>query len=229
MSVHILIDYYTDPMCSWSWALQPVLDRIRRDYRDRVRIRYRMSPIYEDIGRHTDPRHGLWGSVKDLAEHWQEVAQQTGAWIDPGLWLEDPPATCWTACRAYHAAARQGEAVGERFLLMMREAFLKRRMNIARMDKLAELAREAADRMCLDPDRLLKDVEAAWTREAVEEDRRTAAQEGIHERPTLVFERGHRLVFGPYRLFAGVIDVLLEEKAKNRITTEITEHTEGNQ
>ncbi len=218
MSVCISVDYYTDPMCSWSWALQPVLERIWRDYRDRVRIRYRMLPIYEDISRHTDPRHGAWGSVRDLADHWREVARQTGAWIDPGLWLEDPPATCWTACRAYHAAARQGEVVGERFLLMMREALLKRRINIARTDRLAELTREAAGRMCLDPDRLLRDVEDPWTREAVSEDRRAAAEEGIHERPTLVFEGGHRLVFGPYRLFAGVIDVLLEEKAQNRIT-----------
>jgi predicted DsbA family dithiol-disulfide isomerase len=218
MSVCISVDYYTDPMCSWSWAFQPVLERIRRDYRDRVRIRYRMVPIYEDIGRHTDPRHGAWGSVRELADHWREVARRTGAWIDPGLWLEDPPATCWTACRAYHAAARQGEAVGERFLMMMREALLKRRINVARTDRLSELAREAAGRMCLDPDRLLRDVEDPWTREAVSEDRRTATQEGIHERPTLVFEGGHRLVFGPYRLFAGVIDVLLEEKAQNRIT-----------
>lgn len=217
MSVNIAVDYYTDPMCSWSWAFQPVLERIRRDYRDRVRIRYRMLPIYEDIGRHTDPAHGVWGSVKDLADHWREVAQQTGAWIDPGLWLEDPPDTCWTACRAYHAAARQGEVIGERFLLMMREAFLKRRLNVARLDRLEDLARETAGRTGLDPDRLLKDAETPWTREAVEEDRRAATEEGIRERPTLVFERGHRLVYGPCRLFTGVIDVLLEEKAKNRI------------
>jgi predicted DsbA family dithiol-disulfide isomerase len=214
MSAGISVDYYTDPMCSWSWAFQPVLNRIRRDFRERVRIRYRMLPIYEDIGQHTDPRLGAWGSVKDLAAHWQEVAQQTGAWIDPGLW-EDPPSTCWTACRAFHAATRQGDALGEKFLQMLREAFLTRRMNVARADRLEELAREATGRIGLDADRLLKDAEADWTREAVEEDRRTASQEGIHERPTLVFEGGHRLVFGPYRLFAGVIDVLLEEKAKN--------------
>ncbi len=215
MSVSIAVDYYTDPMCSWSWALQPVLDRIRRDYRDRVRVRYRMLPIYEAIDRHTDIRQGVWGSVRDLADHWQEVARQTGAWIDPDLWLEDPPATCWTACRAYHAAARQGGTIGERFLLMVREAFLKRRMNVARLDRLSRLAQEAAGQIGLDSGQLMKDVEADWTQEAVEEDRRAAAREGIHERPTLAFEGGHRLVFGPYRLFAGVIEVLLEEKAKN--------------
>ncbi|MSS72559.1 MAG: DsbA family protein [Candidatus Latescibacteria bacterium] len=215
MSASISVDYYTDPMCSWSWAFQPVLERIRQNYRDRVRIRCRMLPIYEDISQHTDPRHSLWGSVRDLAEHWREVAQQTGAWIDPGLWLEDPPETCWTACQAYHAAARQDRIVGDRFLLMMREAFLKRRLNVARMDRLGALAQEAAGQMGLDPERLMRDVKASWTREAVEEDRHAAAEEGIRERPTLVFEGGHRLVSGPYRLFAGVIDVLLEEKAKN--------------
>lgn len=215
MSVTIDVDYYTDPMCSWSWAFQPVMDRIRRDYRDRVHLRYRMLPIYDDIDRHTDPAQGVWGSVKDLANHWQEVAQQTGAWIDPAIWLEDPPGTCWTACRAYHAAARQSEVIGERLLLMIREAFLTRRMNVARLDRLSELAEEAAGRIGLDPERLARDVKADWSRDAVEEDRRKASQEGIHERPSLVFEGGHRLVFGPYRLFAGVIDVLLEEKAKN--------------
>ena len=57
MSTSISVDYYTDPMCPWSWAFQPVLERIRRDYRDRVRIRYRMLPIYEDISQLTDQGH----------------------------------------------------------------------------------------------------------------------------------------------------------------------------
>ena len=88
-------------------------------------------------------------------------------------------------------------------------------MNVARMDRLLGLAQEAAGQIGLDPGQLMRDVEADWTQEAVEEDRRAAAREGIHERPTLAFEGGHPLVFGPYRLFAGVIEVLLEEKAKN--------------
>lgn len=51
----ILIDYYTDPLCSWSWAFEAQWRRLRYVYGGQMRWRYRMGGLLPNWQSYDDP------------------------------------------------------------------------------------------------------------------------------------------------------------------------------
>src|SRR3546814_21038319 len=48
------IVYFTDPLCSWSWALEPQWRRLLFTFGDRLSWRYRMGGMLPDWTRFSD-------------------------------------------------------------------------------------------------------------------------------------------------------------------------------
>ena len=40
---------FTDPYCSWCWATEPILYRLRETYREQLSFRYVMGGLVEDM------------------------------------------------------------------------------------------------------------------------------------------------------------------------------------
>ncbi|HJT76416.1 MAG TPA: DsbA family protein, partial [Gemmataceae bacterium] len=111
----VYIDYYTDPLCSWSWALEPAWRRLRYEFGDRLAYRYRMAGMIPDWDHFADPMNAVH-TPRQMAPHWFAVRQLSGMPLDERVWLEDPPASSFPACVAFEAAALQGPAAAERYL-----------------------------------------------------------------------------------------------------------------
>lgn len=143
MTPEIEITYYTDPLCSWSWAFEPVWRRLRYELGDRLAWRYRMGGMIPDWRRYADPLNDV-AAPSHVGPQWLEVSRLSGMPIEPRIWHDDPPASSYPACLAVKAAELQGRNIGERYLRRAREAVMLEQRNVARRAVLFELAAELA-------------------------------------------------------------------------------------
>ncbi len=166
MSTPIRIDYYTDPLCSWCWAAEPMLDEIKAFYAGRIELRYKLLPLFEDVREVMSDPCRLW----TIADRYRIVSKKTGVPISNAVWDKDPPHSAWPACEAIKAAQQQGDEAAERFIKLLRIGVMRDGQNIARRAVQGDLARQAGLNVALfevdltDPKRkaeILADMEDA--------------------------------------------------------------------
>jgi predicted DsbA family dithiol-disulfide isomerase len=124
--VHIY--YYTDPMCPWSWALEPALRKLAVEFGDGLSLRYVMCGMAREVG-----------DAAPLVSDMLEASAASGMPVDVRLLLEAPPRSSHPACLAVTAAAEQGDP--GRYLRRLREGFMCRRRKLDTADALVEEAR----------------------------------------------------------------------------------------
>ncbi|MBI2954985.1 MAG: DsbA family protein [Chloroflexi bacterium] len=151
------VEYFTDPYCSWCWATEPVLYRLRETYRDSLRIRYVMDGLVRDMADFYDGLNDI-RTAAQVAPHWRDVSRRSGQPIDERLWedITDPHFSTWPACIAVKAAQLQGQTLGERFLRQIRRAALAERRFVSDLEVQKEIVLDVPD---LDAERWLEDVE----------------------------------------------------------------------
>jgi len=185
METAVHITYYTDPLCSWSWAFEPVWRRLRYEYGGPVAWRYVMGGMIPDWKTFSDPLNDV-GRPSQMAPHWYHVSQASGQPIDVRIWHDDPPDSSFPACLAVKAAERQGSAASEATLRALREAAMRNCRNIARRETLRELTRELDAKDLLDADRFEEDYCGGEAEAAFREDLKDARYQRIGRFPTLV-------------------------------------------
>jgi protein-disulfide isomerase-like protein with CxxC motif len=80
MTVHLT--YYTDPLCSWSWAFEPVRKRVADAYSGSVEWTVCMGGFLPDWSSLRDPLNAVQTPAQ-LAPLWFHVGRVTGVRIDP--------------------------------------------------------------------------------------------------------------------------------------------------
>lgn len=218
----IEITYYTDPLCSWSWAFEPVWRRLRYELGDWLAWRYRMGGMIPDWRRYADPLNDV-AAPSHVGPQWLEVSRLSGMPIEPRIWHDDPPASSYPACLAVKAAELQGRDMGERYLRRAREAVMLEQRNIARRAVLLELATElAAEEVkaeaaaatsgaaALDPDAFCRALDEGSALAAFREDLRDVKYRDIGRFPTLVIRgaAGHGVIAVGYRPYPALLDAV---------------------
>jgi len=130
--------YYTDPMCPWSWALEPALRKLALEFAGGLSVTYVMCGMARDVG---DPI--------PVVSEMLEAADRSGMPVDARLWLAAPPRSSHPACLAVKAAAEQGDPAP--YLRRLREGLMCRRRKLDTAETLIEEARAVPG---LDVDRL---------------------------------------------------------------------------
>lgn len=120
--------YYTDPFCPWSWALEPTVRRLQREFASSLRWTYVMSGMRSEL---TDEMQ--------VALQALDASDRSGMPVDVRLWLRDPPRNSHPACIAVKAAAEQGDPSA--YLRRLREAVLCRQRRLEGPDELIAEAR----------------------------------------------------------------------------------------
>lgn len=224
-AVFATVTYYTDPLCSWSWALEPQWRLLRSVLGAALRVTYVMGGLLQDWERFSDPLNAVSRPIQ-MGPIWVEVRHLSGMPLDDRLWVEDPPTSSLPGCLAVKAAATQGPEQEEQYLRRLREAAMLERRNIAREDELIRVAEAVAAWHPFDVARFSAELRTATTREALREDLRATAAAGVGRFPTLTIERpGKRgiLITGyrPYDILrAAVAEVLPEIDSANDVRPE---------
>lgn len=209
----IRIQYFTDPICSTCWGIEPMLRRLKLEYGDAVHIEYYMGgllPKWEGFngGGITKPA--------DVAHHWDEVSAVYQMPIDGNLWLEDPLPSSYPPSVAYKAAALQNEEKAHVFLRRMKEMVFMEKQNIARWPVQVLAALYAG----LDTTLLKNDI-AGKGKLAFEADLLLARSMNVRGFPTLFLNDadGNRSTVYGYKPYDQMVNALLRLapalKAKN--------------
>ncbi|HLT93881.1 MAG TPA: DsbA family protein [Membranihabitans sp.] len=185
--------YFTDPICSSCWGIEPQLRKLKLEYGHALDIEYRMGGLLPDWSYNSG---GISGPG-DVARHWDEVSQHYDMPIDGDVWLEDPLHSSYPPSIAFKAAQLQDEAKAIDFLREMREMVFLKKMNIARWENIAM----AAVRVGLDVVQMKSDFEGQ-ARISFEEDLDLARRWGVRGFPTIFFIDGggnQEMVYGTKR------------------------------
>ena len=79
--------YFTDPICSSCWGIEPQLRKLKEEYGDYLDIEYRMGGLLQ--GWNTYGGRDVSGPTS-VAQHWEEASAHYQMPIDGDVWLEDP-------------------------------------------------------------------------------------------------------------------------------------------
>jgi len=190
----VTVSYHTDPVCPWSWAAEPTVRKLMTAFGDSVRWRWVMAGLAREIEPAQEARAAQ-------IQAWLRVSEQTGAPLDPLLWVDGPLQTSYPACMAVKAAQEEAADGGYAYLRRLREGVMCRRRKLDTVEALVEEARGAG----LDVERFRlglrshaiteafgADIEAtdALAGEAADPAGRASVARGGVPLPTAVFEGG---------------------------------------
>lgn len=174
----VKVIYFTDPICSSCWGIEPQLRKLKLEYGNSIEIEYRMGGLLPDWSYNG----GGISKPSDVAHHWDEVSVYYDMPIDGDVWLEDPLNSSYPPSIAFKAAQMQDNEKAVLFLRKIREMVFLQKKNIAKWEHIAT----AAKKVELDAVQLKKDYEGK-AKALFEEDLKVAGEYGVRGFPTIFF------------------------------------------
>jgi 2-polyprenyl-6-methoxyphenol hydroxylase-like FAD-dependent oxidoreductase/predicted DsbA family dithiol-disulfide isomerase len=216
-SKQVQVMYFTDPICSTCWIIQPLLRKLSLEYGKYINVEYHMGgllPSWEDYTA------GKIRQPSDAAKHWEEVCIAHDMPLDGDIWEEDPLPSSYPPSIAFKAAQMQDTYKAILFLRRIKEMVFVEKKNIIKWQFLQKAAFEVG----LDSARLLRDFEGK-ARDLFKDDLRLAHEMGVRSFPTLFFRNGtpDQLAirgYQPYENFEEVIYKLIPGAQKEKFDTD---------
>ncbi|MBS0032219.1 DsbA family protein [Chitinophaga sp. 22321] len=202
--------YFTDPICSTCWGIEPQWRRLKLEYGHVLDISYHMGGLLPSWDVYNS---GGISGPSDVAHHWDEVSLHYQMPIDGNVWLEDPLPSSYPPSIWFKAAQQQDKHKAVIFLRRMRELLFMEKQNICKPEPVLRSAAFAG----LDIVQLQVDFE----KEApalFNADLALGKQLGVRGFPSIFFiDKNGRseLVYGakPYAVFTTALQKLLPEAA----------------
>lgn len=209
--IHLL--YFTDPICSTCWTLQPQIRKLKLLYSDIIEIEYCMGgllPKWENFDR---------GGIKtkdDAFNLWKRLAENFDMPINADVWENDPIDSSFPPSIAFKAAQIQDTDKAVIFLRRLTEQLFFKGVNITQEKVIMTEAYEAG----LDIAKLKRDL-TLRAKELFDADLKLAEQLSISSLPTFIFtDRYDRsIVLTGYQTF---------EEMESALTQLLTERPEVN-
>src|SRR5690554_6124213 len=189
--------YFTDPICSSCWGIEPQLRKLKLEYGEHIEMDYRMGGLLPDWSYNS----GGIGKPSDVAVHWDEVSVHYDMPIDGDLWLEDPMDSSYPPSIAFKAAQMQDNDKAILFMREIREMMFLHKKNVTKW----EHVEVAAKKVELDVVQLKTDYENN-AKALFEEDLKLGRELGVRGFPSMFFidEAGNQeFVYGskPYAFY----------------------------
>lgn len=197
----VRIDYFTDPICSSCWGIEPMLRRLKLEYGHLTDISYHMGGLLPDWSYNS----GGISKPSDVASHWDEVSLHYRMPIIGDVWLNDPLDSSFPPSIAFKAAEMQDPGLAIQFLRIIREFVFMEGKNITRMEHL----KKAAQLVGLDVKKFTENMEGP-ARISFESDLHVSRSQGVRGFPTLIFsgpsgETERVYGFRPYTYFESAL------------------------
>ncbi|ADY51870.1 DSBA oxidoreductase [Pseudopedobacter saltans DSM 12145] len=207
----VKVVYFTDPICSSCWGIEPQLRKLKLEYGNNIEIEYRMGGLLPDWSY----SGGGISKPSDVAHHWDEASEYYDMPIDGDVWLEDPLNSSYPPSIAFKAAQLQDQDKAILFLREIKEMVFLEKKNISKWEHLET----AAQKVGLDVEKLKSDFEGE-AKALFNGDLKIAREYGVRGFPTLFFEgsNGNReMVYGskPYPFYETAILKLAPNLSKS--------------
>lgn len=175
----VKIIYFTDPICSSCWGIEPQLKLLKLHYGAQVEIEYRMGGLLPGWDNYNG---GGIQSPADVAVHWEEAGKYYEMPIDGDVWKENPLSSSFPPSIAFKAAELQDKEKALLLMRKMREMVFMEKKNIAEWSEIEA----AAKAVQLDITQLKKDYNDT-AKSLFEEDLKLSRNMGVRGFPTLIF------------------------------------------
>jgi putative protein-disulfide isomerase len=193
--------YFTDPICSSCWGIEPQLRKLKLEYGSGIEIEYHMGGLLPDWSYNS----GGISKPADVAHHWDEVSQYYDMPIDGDVWVEDPLASSYPPSIAFKAAEMQDKQKALMFLRLIREMVFLQKKNITKWEHLKTAAVNAG----LNAAQMKVDMDGK-ANELFQKDLELARSMGVRGFPTIFIadRAGHsEMIYGskPYQVFEALV------------------------
>jgi len=206
------IVYYTDPLCCWSWALEPQLLQLEKEWPGTIRWRYCMGGLLPAWNHYADHNNNIQRPAQ-MGPLWMHASEMMETPIAHRIWVEDPPASSYPACIAVKCAALQSPEAEKLFLNTVRKAVMVHGFNIARYEVLLQVAKGVADiYKSFSVVQFENDYRNGRGEDAFRKDLQEVKYRSIHRFPTLIIKKntaGSLLVAG-FRPTAVLLQIISE-------------------
>jgi putative protein-disulfide isomerase len=216
--------YFTDPICSSCWGIEPQLRKLKQEYGQYFDMDYRMGGLLKSWDEYGGS--DVNGPIS-VAKHWDDAGKYYQMPIDGDIWLTDPLPSSYLPSMAFKAAQLQGNEKAHQFLRRMKEMVFTEKINIARKENLLSAAKD----IDLDLQRFESDLQQP-AKQLFEEDLALARAKDVRGFPTIFFidnNNNQFKVYGskPYELYESALLKLIEGpvvKNATNVLTDILKH-----
>jgi putative protein-disulfide isomerase len=200
----VTVTQFTDPMCTWCWGSEPIVRHLHVAYGNQIRIEYVMGGLIEDFEDFYDARNDI-SEPDDVIPHWLEASELHGMPVETDIFDVDPALSTYPASVAFVAARQQDEALANRYLRCLREAYATQVRNINNREEQVELARHVG----LDVGDFTTALDSGIARAEFEDDLSQTRTAGVQAFPTYHIDgpAGERQI-GGFQSFDDLVETL---------------------
>ncbi len=142
--VGIEITLYTDPLCCWSWGMQPQFQELQAEMKlSSSQVKYKMGGLLPSWNHFDDAVNSIRKPIQ-MGSEWHHAQAVSGRKINDKIWITDPPASSFPACIAVKCAELQSPPLGIQYFNNLQEAVMVKGKNIATTTVLLETALDLA-------------------------------------------------------------------------------------
>ena len=176
--------YFADPMCSWCWGFTPVIETLRDEYHDRMKIALVLGGLRHETAPMTATQR------EDILHHWRAVQARTGQTfrfdnaLPQGFVYDTEP-----ACRAVATAGGIEPSLTFPLFKAIQEAFYRGGRDVTQPGVLAEVAAELG----VDGRVFLDAFASDAARSRTQAHFRQARQAGVRGFPALIVQQDAQL------------------------------------
>ena len=173
--------YFTDPICSHCWALEPALRKFQAQYGKYFRFHTVMGGLLKEWNGFADKANGIGGPA-DVAGHWREVGEHSRMPIDGSVWLEDPIHSSYPPSRVFAVIKKKDPELANVFLRKIREALFVFNQNIAKDDVLIDIL----NGLNLNGEEIIKEAHSSEGETLLQQEFSIAKNLGVRGFPTII-------------------------------------------
>src|SRR3954470_16066645 len=140
----VSITYFTDPLCCYSWAMEPQWRRLQYEYAGSITVQYIMGGLLPDWTSFEDNINNI-SRPAQMGPLWMQASNVSGMPMNSLIWHTDPPVSSYPGCIAVKCAQLQSATAGARYLRLLRESLMIHGNNISRQEELVSVAKQIAN------------------------------------------------------------------------------------
>jgi len=206
----VKVTCFTDPLCCWTFGMQPHLDQLQAHFGAGMQINYRMGGMLPSWDRFHDEANAV-SRPAQMGPVWMHAAQLTGRPMYHQLWIKNPPASSYPAWIAVKCAALQSSQAGIACFRLLQEAAFINGQNIADAKVIYSIAADVcSEHPLFDLKKFMADYQQGKSIDAFRRDLAMVRQHNITRFPTLIIEvRSYKgILLTGYRTCESILQVI---------------------
>lgn len=207
------ITYYTDPLCCWSWALEPQWRKLRYEFGDQIRWKYCMGGLIANWQTYSDPMNSV-DRPAQMGPLWMEASQVSGMPIADAIWSQATPASSYPACIAVKTAGLQSPKALEIYLRAVRESLMIEGNDVSQREVLIDISAHCESRFpeVFDAKRFNEEYDNEASRLAFKDDLMKVRFHRIGRFPTLTITKPDQkgVIITGYRPYDVLVQAVLQ-------------------